>query len=197
MNRTLIAAVLATAAAFGPAAAQDPQQRIAAALERARATGLPVELLESKIAEGHAKKVSIDRIAFAVEQRAAAMTRASAVLHAALANQPVPQEDIAVGADALQAGVQEAVLARIAGNAGHERRTVAIAALAQLVAAGIFPEEAARRVEAAMLRGDQALMNLPGMAGQPGAQGPPPGVPAAGRPGGTGRPGQGGPPGSG
>lgn len=198
INRTLIAAVLATAAAFGPAAAQqDPQQRIADALERARAQGIPVRLLESKIAEGQAKNVALSRIAFAVEQRAAALTRAAAVLDGALAERPLPEEDIAVGADALEAGVHEAGLARIAETAGPVRRTVAIAALAQLVAAGIQPDEALQRVEAAMARGDQALMNLPGMAGQAGAQGPPVGMPAAGRPAGTGRPGSAGPPGGG
>lgn len=202
-TRHLYVALFALVATYGGAAAQqDPQQRIAAALDRARAGGLPVELLESKIAEGRAKGVAMDRIAFAVEQRATAMTRAAEVLAGALPGQALAGEDIAVGADALQAGVQAAVLARIAGAAGHQRRTVAIAALAQLVAAGTLPEEAVRRVEAAMARGDQALMNLPGMAGQAG--GPPAGIPPAGRPPGTGRPpgagppgGSGGPPGGG
>ena len=202
-TRPLYIALFALVATYGGAAAQqDPQQRIADALDRARAGGLPVELLESKIAEGRAKGVPLDRIAFAVEQRATAMARASAVLTRALPGQAVASEDIAVGADALQAGVQEGLLAQIAGKAGQGRRTVAIAALAQLVAAGTFPEEAVRAVEAAMARGDQALMNLPGMAGQGG--GPPAGMPPAGRPPGTGRPpgagppgGSGGPPGGG
>lgn len=194
--RILFLTAFAVAASFAPALAQqDPQQRIARALERARSQGIPVELLESKIAEGRAKNVPLDRIAFAVEQRGAAMARAAEVIGGALENQPVPPEDVAVGADALQAGVQEAVLARIAETAGRERRTVAIAALTQLVAAGIVPEEALQRVEAAMARGDQALMNLPAMAGQAGHQGPPAGIPAPGRPAGTGRPGQAGPPG--
>ncbi|MBW3552909.1 MAG: hypothetical protein KY466_05335 [Gemmatimonadetes bacterium] len=202
-TRHLYVALFALVATYGGAAAQqDPQQRIAAALDRARAGGLPVELLESKIAEGRAKGVAMDRIAFAVEQRATAMTRAAEVLAGALPGQAVAREDIAVGADALQAGVQEAALAHIAGTAGHERRTVAIAALAQLVAAGAVPAEALQRVKDAMARGDQALMNLPGMAGQAG--GPPAGIPPAGRPAGTGRPpgagppgGSGGPPGGG
>ena len=197
-SRTIYIAVLVLAGSFGSAGAQqDPQQRLADALQRARAAGLPVELLQSKIAEGRAKNVPLDRIAFAVEQRAAAMSRAAAVLAGALDGQQVASEDVAVGADALQAGVQEAVLARIAATAGRERRTVAIAALAQLVANGTLPEEALHRVEAAMRRGDQALMNLPGMAGRGGGHGPPAGVPPAGRPAGTGRPPTAGPPGGG
>lgn len=194
MRHLYIALVTLVATYGGAAAQQDPQQRIASALDRARAGGLPVELLESKIAEGRAKGVPMDRIAFAVEQRATAMTRAADILGRALPSQSVASEDIAVGADALQAGVHEAVLARIAGTAGPDRRTVAIAALAHLVAAGAVPEEALRRVEAAMARGDQALMNLPGMAGRAGG-GPPAGIPPAGRPAGTGRPPGAGPPG--
>ena len=194
--RHLNIALFALLATYGGAAAQqDPQQRIAAALDRARAGGLPVELLVSKVAEGQAKGVPMDRIAFAVEQRASAMTRAAAVLGGALPGQIVASEDVAVGADALQAGVHEAVLATIASTAGAERRTVAIAALAHLVAAGDRPEEALQRVRAAMARGDQALMNLPGMAGRAG--GPPAGIPPAGRPAGTGRPPGAGPPGGG
>lgn len=195
MAIALVALVATAAQVHG----QDPQQRLASALERARAAGLPVELLESKIAEGHAKNVPLHRIAFAVEQRATAMGRAAEVLGATLPDAPVPPADIAVGADALQAGVDEAALARVAGSAGHERRTVAIAALGQLVAGGVLPDEAIRRIEAAMQRGDQALMNLPGMAGQAvqGQGGPPAGVPPAGKPAGTGRPPGAGPPGGG
>ena len=50
---------------------QPPQDRINTALARARQVGIPVALLESKIAEGKAKGVSLDRIAEAVERRQA------------------------------------------------------------------------------------------------------------------------------
>ena len=197
MNTTRIAIVLATlVVAAGPVAGQAAQERISSALERARLAGLPVELLESKVAEGRAKNIPLDRIAIVVEQRGEALTRAARVLGGALPDATVPAADIAVGADALQAGVDETVLARVAGTAGHERRTVAIAALTQLVAGGVVPEEALERVQAAMRRGDHALMNLPGMAGQAGVgHGPPAGIPPAGRPAGTGRPPGAGPPG--
>ena len=67
--RRITTIILALAATAGPAGAQEPQQRIAAALDRARAAGLPVELLESKLAEGRAKNVPLDRIAAAIEAR--------------------------------------------------------------------------------------------------------------------------------
>lgn len=184
----LLVPLLVAFAVTPVAAQQGPADRLGAALDRARAAGLPVALLESKIAEGRAKNVPIERIVIAVEQRGAAMGRAHEVLRAALGDETVPAEDIAVGADALQAGVQESVLARVAVTSGRDRRTVAIAALAHLVAAGTLPEEALRRVEAALARGDQALMNLPAAAGRPDGIGPPAGIPPAGRPAGTGRP---------
>lgn len=187
---TLIAAALLAGAMAAPVAAQqDPEQRIASALERAREAGLPVQLLESKIAEGRAKGVPMDRIAFAVEQRAAGLERASEALAGAVGARDVTPQDVAVGADALEAGVSEAVLAEIAATTPRERRTVAIAALTQLVAAGAVPQEALNRVNEALGRGDEALMNLPAAARGPGVAGPPAGVPAAGRPSGAGRPG--------
>jgi hypothetical protein len=179
-----------------PLAAQTgPEARIEAALERARAGGMPVEVLESKVAEGLAKNVAMARIAVAVENRALAMERAHAALSQAQQGQPSVQ-DVAVGTDAIEAGVSEVVLAEIAATAGAERRTVAIAALAYLVAEGHVPEAALDRVRDALARGGDALANLPGMAGGagPGVGGPPAGVPAGGPPAGVGRPG--GPPGN-
>jgi hypothetical protein len=188
---TLMAMVLLAA----PVAAQaGPEARIEATLERARAAGMPVEVLESKVAEGRAKNVAMARIAIAVENRAQAMERAHAALSRAQQDRPSVQ-DVAVATDAIEAGVSEVVLETIAATAGAERRTVAIAALAYLVAEGHFPEVAQLRVEEALARGGDALANLPGMAGGAGqgVGGPPAGVPAAGPPAGVGRPG--GPPG--
>lgn len=186
-----IGAAMLAAALAAPASAQDPEQRIASALERARAAGLPVQLLESRIAEGRAKGLPMDRIAFAVEQRAAGLERASQALAAALGEEEVTEQDVGLGADALEAGVSEAVLGQIAVTSGRERRTVAIAALTYLVAEGTVPEEALNRVKDALARGDDALLNLPAAARGAGAGGPPAAVPAAGRPTGTGRPGGG------
>ena len=145
----------------GPALAQAPQERINKGLERARAAGIPVELLESKIAEGKAKGVSLDRIAAVVERRLAALEHASAVLRGP---RDAGTAGLGVAADAVEAGVNDAVLAAIADTAPRERRAVAIAALTQLVQLGHVPEEALERVRDALARGPEALANLPAQA---------------------------------
>lgn len=191
----MVCAVIAVAAMADPAAAQQsPEQRIRATLEEARVAGLPVQLLESKVAEGRAKNVAMERIAVVVEQRAAAMGRAQRVLEDVMGAEDVVAEDMAVAADAIQAGVSEAAVAQIAGTSGGQRRTVALAALAQLVADGVVPEEALLRVRNAMARGNEALMNVTARGGRPEGAGPPAGVPAAGRPAGKGPPPHAGPP---
>jgi hypothetical protein len=198
---------------------QPPQDRINTALARARQVGIPVALLESKIAEGKAKGVSLERIAAAVERREAALEKASQ----ALRSQADAASSLSVGADAVEAGVSEAALKAIAENAPRDRRNVAIAVLTELVEQGHVPEAALERVREALKRGPDALANLPAQAaaargGDPGSAasgrgggraagaepGPPASVPApgsspqAGRPGGpptgTGRPTTPGPP---
>ncbi|MBW3571262.1 MAG: hypothetical protein KY467_09160, partial [Gemmatimonadetes bacterium] len=73
LARILVALWLALAALPGAvqAQAQDPQQRIETARQRAESAGIPVALLDSKVAEGRAKGVPMDRIAGAVERRLA------------------------------------------------------------------------------------------------------------------------------
>jgi len=189
---------------------QPPQDRINTALARARQVGIPVALLESKIAEGKAKGVSLERIADAVARREAALERASE----ALRGQPEAASSLSVGADAVEAGVSDAALKAIADNAPRDRRNVAIAVLTELVEQGHASATALERVTEALKRGPDALANLPaqaaaaraggagaasGRGGRSGAEaGPPASVPApgsapqAGRPGGppttTGRP---------
>ncbi len=188
---------------------QPPQDRINTALARARQVGIPVALLESKVAEGKAKGVSLERIADAVARREAALEKASE----ALRGQPEAASSLSVGADAVEAGVSEAALKAIADNAPRDRRNVAIAVLTELVEQGHTPAAALERVTEALKRGPDALANLPAQAaaarggaaatgargGRSGAEaGPPASVPApgsspqAGRPGGpptsTGRP---------
>jgi hypothetical protein len=180
---------------------QPPQDRINTALARARQVGIPVALLESKIAEGKAKGVSLERIADAVARREAALERASE----ALRGQPEAASSLSVGADAVEAGVSEAALKAIADNAPRDRRNVAIAVLTELVEQGHASATALERVTEALKRGPDALANLPAQAaaarggaaatgargGRSGAEaGPPASVPApgsspqAGRPGG-------------
>ena len=199
-----VAAVILSVISPAAASAQvkPPEDRISAALARARQVGTPVALLESKIAEGRAKGVSPDRIASAIERRQAALERARQAL-----GDDAPS-NLGVGADAIESGVSETVLEAIAANAPRERRAVAIAVLTDLVNQGHTPEAALGRVRDALKRGPDALSNLPAEAGgrrgdgpgrggqgrgnaggRAGAEsGPPSGVPAPGKPSQAGRP---------
>ena len=127
---------------------QPPQDRINTALTRARQVGIPVALLESKIAEGKAKGVSLDRVAEAVERRQATLEKASQ----ALRGQPDAASSLSVGADAVEAGVSDAALKAIADNAPRDRRNVAIAVLTQLVEQGHASTTALERVTEALKR---------------------------------------------
>jgi hypothetical protein len=190
-------AVLATLVALPSAARaqgpdpQGPDERIEAALDRALEAGIPVSLLQSKISEGTAKGVPMDRIAAAVEQRLEGLARAREVMGGVAEELDAAQ--LSLGADALGSGVSEAVLAEIAETAPGDQRAVAIAALTHLVAQGTVPETALLRVQEALARGPGGLANAPGFAGPPEGIGPP-----AGRPGGpppsVPAPGQGGAP---
>jgi hypothetical protein len=166
----------------GDAGAQgrSAQDRIEAALSRARQAGIPVVLLERKIAEGKAKGVSPDRIAAAVERRESALERASQVLKGQAGSGGA---ELAMAADAVESGVSDAVLKAVAESAPRERRAVAIAALTQLVQLGHVPETALARVREALAKGPEALVNLPAEAGRRGG-GPPANVPAGGTRGG-------------
>jgi hypothetical protein len=164
---------------------QPPQDRINTALARARQVGVPVTLLEAKIAEGKAKGKSLDVIAAAVERRETSLEHASQVMKGQAGN---GEAELSVAADAIDSGVSDAVLRAIADSAPRDRRAVAIAALTQLVQLGHVPEKALDRVKDALKRGPEALINLPAEAGRGGDRGPSnPRPPDA-----TGRPGNGG-----
>ena len=201
-----IAVVALMGAQSVTAQVQPPQERINTVLARARQVGIPVAFLESKIAEGKAKGVSLERIAAAIERRQAALERASQVLR----GDGDASASLGVGADAIESGVSDAVLKAVADSAPGDRRNVAIAALTELVKQGHAPEAALGRVRDAVKRGPDALSKLPAEAaagrrggGPPDAQGrgntggggraggepgPPAGMPAAGEPPGKGRP---------
>jgi hypothetical protein len=201
--------------AFSPLAAgaqsSGAEQRIEAAMGAVRAAGLPASLLQSKVAEGRAKGISPDRIAAAVEQRAQALIGAQQAL------QRVPgvgSADVAVAADALQAGVDVEIVRQLASDAPANQRAVAIAVLTQLVKQGVPAAQALGRVKNALKKGPEALRTLPlnskggnpnakGAAkrGQPDAKagqgkgkppkaGPPPGLPPPGREPGKEKPGK-------
>jgi hypothetical protein len=163
---------LAAALALSPAAlfAQDANARVDAALESAVEAGVPVSLLEQKIAEGKAKGVPMERIAVAVEKRLEALTQARAAMTTAGLESATAGE-LSVAADAVQGGVSQTALAAISQRASDDNREVAIAVLTDLVAMGHASEQALVQVEAALARGPEALANLRAeSAGQVAAQ---------------------------
>jgi hypothetical protein len=157
---------LATALVLSPAAlsAQDTNARVDAALQSALEAGIPVSLLEQKIAEGKAKGVPTERIAAAVEKRLDALTHAQEALSKA-GVESATEGELSVAADAVQGGVSQAALAAISQSSSGDNRVVAIAVLTDLVAMGHVPEEALTRVQGALARGPEALANLPAEAG--------------------------------
>lgn len=138
--------------------AQTPQARIDAALSAAASARIPVELVKSKIAEGEAKRVPQERIATAVEARVKSLTRASQAMQRADIEVQNAGE-LAVTADALDAGVSENAVIRVSRDAAPDRRTVAIAVLTDLVRLGNASERALTRVSSA-LSTSAALANL-------------------------------------
>ena len=183
---TVTAALLLTIPAT--ALAQTPQERLDAARQRAAAAGLPASLIEVKIAEGMAKGIPMERLAAAVDRREAALERAYAALSG---SGGVDAAQLSVGADAIGAGVSEAVLTRLSAISQGSRRAVAIAALTQLVVAGQLPQRALDQVTAALARGGDALANLPAQAAEAAARrGPPEGIGRPESPGASGSVGQ-------
>jgi len=133
--------------------------RVEAALEAAVNAGVPVSLLERKIAEGKAKGVPMERIAGAVEKRLHALMQArDAMTKAGL--ESTTEGELSVAADAVQVGVSQTALTTISQSAPQDRRAVAIAVLTDLVGLGYVSERAVAQVQAALARGPEALANL-------------------------------------
>lgn len=179
--------------------AQRPEaatQRMEAAMARAAQAGIPRSLFESRIAEGRAKGVSEDRIAEAVERRAAGLARAQEAL--ARAGERTTSAELSAGADALEAGVPGQALRSVIEAARAEDRPVALAVLGELVRQGMPVEKALERVTAALEQRGDALSRLPQQAaaerrGRPDGVGRPAGVGGrpdnvGGRPSGAGKP---------
>jgi hypothetical protein len=159
MMKRLFLAVALLLAPLSGAGAQTPAQRIQAARQHASQAGIPVAMLDSKVAEGHAKGVPDERIATAVERRLGSLQRARDAMAGQAALAPA---DLSVGADAVEAGVDPGVLGRLAREAAPDRRAVAIAVLTELVKEGVASEQALQRVTAALSRGAEELRRLPG-----------------------------------
>ncbi len=137
---------------------QGAEVRVQAVMDAAAKADIPRALLQSKLDEGRAKGVPMERIAAALQARLKGLLRAQEVL--AAGEVEASQGDLAVTADALEAGVSEAALLKIQSVAPGERRMVATAVLSALVQLGHLPDEALGRVEAALQRGPDALANL-------------------------------------
>lgn len=138
---------------------QQAQARVQATLQAAVEAGVPVRLLEMKMAEGKAKGVPMARIAAAMEQRLENLMRAQDVMRRGNLTQTTEGE-LSLAADALQAGVSERALVEITRRSPQERRAVAVAVLSDLVALGHASENALARVTAAMQKGNRELVNL-------------------------------------
>ena len=148
----------ATAQSQTEAQVRTPKARIDAAMHAAARAKIPAALLQSKVAEGQAKHVPPERIAVAVEARLEALVRASETLRRADI-EGASQSELAVSADALEAGVSENALITVTRNAPSERRAVAIATLSGLVQLGHASDHALARVSA-VLGSNAALANL-------------------------------------
>lgn len=134
------------------------QARIDAALSAAAEARIPVSLIQSKVAEGQAKNVPMERIAAAVEARLKGLVRASEAMERA-GIEARSEGELLVSSDALEAGVSESALVRISRDAPPERRAVAIAVLTDLVRLGAASENALARVSGAV-SSNSALANL-------------------------------------
>ncbi len=155
----MVTLALAPVGLAAQAEGQGADARVQAVMDAAAKADIPLSLLQSKIDEGRAKGVSMDRIATALEARLKGLTRAQEVLSTG-GVEDASEGDLAVTADALEAGVSEAALLQIQSTAPGERRMVATAVLSALVQLGHVPEEALTRVQAALQRGPDALANL-------------------------------------
>jgi hypothetical protein len=161
---------------------QTTEARIEAARRRVSDSGLPVLLLDQKIAEGRAKGIPAQRIAEAVERRANALLQAGNALRPAV--QAPSTAELSAGADAVEAGIPVNALRLAIAEARAEDRAVAIAVLTFLHRErGLPVATALARVREAAARGPAALRDLPARAGagrgatrpnQPGATAGPP-----------------------
>ncbi|MBW3655590.1 MAG: sigma-70 family RNA polymerase sigma factor, partial [Gemmatimonadetes bacterium] len=183
MIRTMIVglALLAAPLSLDAQGSGRADERIAAARARAAQAGIPVELIDSRIAEGRAKGVAEARIAEAVERRAAGLARAQEAMARGGSRPTTPE--LSAGGDAMEAGVDGQTLRAVVQAARAEDRPVALAVLAELVRQGVPVADARAQVEAALARRGDALARLPEQAAAARARRGPPAT--AGRPAGT------------
>ncbi|MBW3629592.1 MAG: hypothetical protein KY464_09860, partial [Gemmatimonadetes bacterium] len=163
MKRQVARGILFASLAAMPLAAQSPEARIEAAKSAASAAGIPVSLLENKVAEGRAKGVPMDRIAATVERRAASLATAREAM--GRARRDLTAADLGAGADALEGGIPASSLRTVTEQARSGERPVAIAVLTYLHGTeGLPVADALARVTGALGKGPDALRSLPAEA---------------------------------
>ena len=117
----------------------DPAIRVE--IDRARARGLPVEPLLSKVREGRLKRASATRIRTAVAALAVRLDSARAII-----GRDATLEELTACADALAAGATARELRTVAAASTIRPMSAPLGALAQLVASGVAPERAAAMI---------------------------------------------------
>ena len=186
MNRSLIGTIVlmlllpATQLAGQADAGPSAQARIEAARQRIIASGVPVGLIDQRIAEGRAKGATSERIAEVVERRVEALLSAGAALRPTVARPSAAE--LGAGADALEAGIPADALRRAVADARVDDRAIALAVLTYLYRErGLPVETALQNVREAAAQGPAALRDLPARAADrargagAGASGPPAG----------------------
>lgn len=159
MRNILMILALIAVLPFPAAAQRSPAERLSAARASAAQAGIPLELIDTRIAEGRAKGISEIRIAEAIEKRGRGLVQARQTMIAAGI---VPSAaDLASGADALEAGVDVEALRAVVQAARVQERPVALAVLGELVRQGMPVQQARDRVRSALQRREDNLGDLP------------------------------------
>lgn len=121
-------------------ASADTDATIRREIDRARARGVPVEPLISKVREGRLKRASTPRIRTAVAALAVRLDSARAIIGA-----DATLEELTACADALAAGAGTTELRKVT-SAATRPLSAPLGALAQLVASGVPPKRAAEMI---------------------------------------------------
>ena len=114
----------------------------------AAANGLPTAPLVTKVREGVAKHAEPERIRTATSLLAQRLGVAASALAPSRSS-----EELAAGADALQAGVPSATLRSMRRDWPSKPLTIPLGVLAEMVASGVPHASASRRVHALLAKG--------------------------------------------
>ena len=138
-------------APFDAIADSDTRTALRTLIADAAARGLPTAPLMTKVREGIAKRAAPDRIRVAT----ATLVDRLALAATALAPSRAPEE-LAAGADALQAGIPAGTLRDLRKLWPNRALTVPLGVMAEMVANGVSHANATRRVRELLARGATA-----------------------------------------